>query len=79
MTEEQTPLTEPKLVTRAHGVDVDAIEMLIAETHRPVAEVQDVYIAELTRLEQDARLPDYVPLFAYRKARESLLARHRSS
>ena len=49
-----------------------AIEALALETNRPLAEVKHVYEIELARLKSDARIADYVLLFASRRARASL-------
>jgi len=50
----------------------DPIEALAQETNRPYAEVKQVYEAELARLSSDARITDYLPLLASRRARASL-------
>ena len=49
-----------------------AIQELAEETNRPLAEVKEVYEVELTRLKSDARIMDYVPLFASRRTRARL-------
>lgn len=49
-----------------------AIEELAQETNRPFAEVKQVYEAEFARLKVDARILDYVPLFASRRTRARL-------
>ena len=51
------------------------IESLAAETHRSVPEVKPVYEAELRNLKAEARITDYVALFAVRRTREALLRR----
>ena len=56
-----------------HASTLDAIEALAEETNRPFAEVQQIYEAELARLKSDARIMDYVPLFASRRTRASLM------
>jgi hypothetical protein len=49
-----------------------AIEDLAQETNRPFAEVKEVYEVEFARLKVDARIMDYVALFASRRARARL-------
>ena len=49
-----------------------AIEELAQETNRPFAEVKEVYEVELARLKVDARIMDYVLLFASRRTRNRL-------
>jgi len=49
-----------------------AIEALAQETKRPVAEVKQVYEVELARLKSDARITDYLLLFASRRTRTRL-------
>ena len=49
-----------------------AIRELAEEINRPFAEVKEVYEDELARLKSDARITDYVPLFASRRARARL-------
>ena len=51
---------------------LDAIEALAREMNLPLAEVKQVYEAELSRLKGDARITDYIPLFASRRARAVL-------
>ena len=53
--------------------DLGAIEALAQETNRPVAEVRQVYESELARLKSDARITDFVHLFASRRARARLV------
>ena len=49
-----------------------AIEALAEQTHRPLAEVKQVDEIELAQLKSDARITDYVLLFASRRARARL-------
>jgi hypothetical protein len=49
-----------------------AIEDLAKETNRPFAEVKEVYEVEFARLKVDARVLDYVALFASRRTRARL-------
>jgi len=56
----------------AHQV---AIEELAEEVHQPVANVKAIYESEYARLRSEAKIMDYVPLFATRRAREALRRR----
>ena len=51
----------------------DAIEALAQETNRPIADVRRVFESEFARLKRDARVTDYLVLFASRRARETLV------
>ena len=64
----------PTEATRAHeeAINVDAIASLAAETQRPLPIVKQVYEAEFARLKANARITDYLVLFASRRAREML-------
>lgn len=53
----------------------DAIEALARETHFPIDEVERVFAVEFARLQREARVADYLVLFASRRARENLLTR----
>jgi hypothetical protein len=44
--------------------------------HYPLPVVKRVYEAEFARLKADARVTDYLVLFAARRTRDALLARH---
>lgn len=52
-----------------------AIEALAKELDRPIAEVKQAYEFELARLKATARVTDFLPLFASRRARASLISR----
>ena len=52
-----------------------AIEELAQEVHQPVANVKAIYESEYARLKCEAKIMDYVPLFASRRAREALRRR----
>jgi hypothetical protein len=54
------------------ATSLSAIELLARETQRPVDEVRDVYESEFARLKQDAKINDYLVLFASRRARDVL-------
>lgn len=49
-----------------HANNLAVIAALARETRRPVDEVRQVYELELARLKTNARIVDYVPLFASR-------------
>jgi hypothetical protein len=49
-----------------------AIESLAEEMKRPVDEVRATYLAELHRLQDGARIHDYIKLFTVRRTREFL-------
>ena len=49
-----------------------AIEDLAQKTNRPFAEVKVIYEFEFARLKIDARVTDYVDLFASRRTRARL-------
>jgi hypothetical protein len=50
----------------------DAIESLVQETHLPIDVVRAVYEGVLVRLKPEARVREYLVLFAVRQAREAL-------
>ena len=54
----------------------DAIEALAQGVRQPVATVKTVYESQFVRLKSDARVQEYLPLFASRRAREMLLRKH---
>jgi hypothetical protein len=49
-----------------------AIEELAQKTNRPFAEVKEVYEFEFGQLKTDARVTDYLVLFASRRTRDRL-------
>jgi hypothetical protein len=51
---------------------VYAIDALVQETERPLAEVAKLYVSELTRLQTGARVQDYLVLLTSKRVRESL-------
>jgi hypothetical protein len=53
-----------------------AIEELAQKTNLPFAEVKEVYEVEFARLKTDARVTDFLVLFASRRARERLSLLH---
>ena len=57
-------------------VSRNAIEALARETARPISEVKEIYEGEFARLRADARITDYLILFASRRTRD-VLAHHR--
>lgn len=52
-----------------------AIEALAAEAEAPVEEVRSVYESELNKVKQGARVQDFVPTLAHRRARQALKRR----
>lgn len=50
-----------------------AIEEIAQEIGQPAATVRAVYEGEYARLKADAKVTDYLGLFAARRARETLL------
>jgi hypothetical protein len=51
---------------------VYAIDVLVQETQRPLAEIAKLYVNELTRLQTGARVQDYLVLLTSKRVRESL-------
>jgi hypothetical protein len=52
--------------------NLEVIAALAQETQRPLDEVRQVYESELARLKKNARITDYVRLFASRSAKARL-------
>ena len=50
----------------------EVIAALAQETRRPLDEVKEVYEVELARLKKNARITDYVRLFASRRTKARL-------
>ena len=50
----------------------DAIDALVAETERPLEEVAEIYMRELARLREGARVQDYLVLLTRRHVRHAL-------
>ena len=50
----------------------DVIAALVEETHQPYEVVEGVYKEQFARFSADARISDYVSLFASRRTREIL-------
>lgn len=57
--------------------NLDVITAIAQETHHPLPMVKRIYEAELSRLREDARITDYVTLFASRRTRDALLTRRK--
>jgi hypothetical protein len=57
-------------------INQDAITSIAQEMHYPLPVVRRVYEAEFARLKAGARIKDYLVLFAARRTRDALLARH---
>jgi len=54
-----------------------AIDSLANEMHRPVAEIKPHYERELARLQQGARVREFLSVCASRHIRETLRGTHR--
>jgi len=59
-----------------NAINQDVITSIARELNYPVPVVTRVYEAEFARLKADARITDYLVLFAARHTRDALLARH---
>jgi Protein of unknown function (DUF3562) len=57
------------------AINQDAITSIAQEMHYPLPVVARVFEAEFARLKADARITDYLVLFAARRTRDTLLAR----
>lgn len=55
--------------------NAEAISELAEETHQPLAVVKDIYNEEFSRLSADARVTDFLVLFAARRTRDRLARR----
>lgn len=49
------------------------VELLAEETHQPIEEVETVYGSILADLKETSDVPDFVPVFAWRRARAMLV------
>jgi hypothetical protein len=58
------------------AINQDVITSIAQEMHYPLPVVARVFEAEFARLKADARITDYLGLFAARRTRDTLLARH---
>jgi hypothetical protein len=54
-----------------------AIDALASELHRPVAEIKSRYEREIARLQEGARVREFLSVCATRRIRESLRGSHR--
>jgi hypothetical protein len=54
------------------SIHLRAIRALAAEFGQPVGEVAEVYESEVARLELNAKVADFVALFAARRTRDRL-------
>jgi hypothetical protein len=68
----EKPVSDPSTASPRLTSNADLIEDLAQQTQRPIAEVRRIYEMELARLKLDARVADYLTLFASRRAREIL-------
>ena len=67
----------PELTERnEEAINQDAITSIAKEMHYPLPIVRRVYEAEFARLKAEARVTDYLVLFAARRTRDALLSRH---
>jgi hypothetical protein len=67
----------PDSITRDEdAINQDTITSIAQEMHYPLPVVKRVYDAEFSRLKAGARITDYLVLFAARRTRDALLARH---
>ena len=57
------------------AINQDAINSIAREMHYPLPIVRRVYEAEFARLKAEARLTDYLTLFAARRTRDALHSR----
>jgi hypothetical protein len=57
------------------AVNLDAIASLAEEMHQPNEVVKDVYEEQFARLSAEARITDYLILFASRRTRDVLANR----
>lgn len=55
------------------AINQDTITTLAKEMHYPLPVVKRVYEAEFARLKAEARVTDYLVLFAARRTRDALL------
>jgi hypothetical protein len=63
-------------VVNAESNRVNIIELIATETHRPFDEVKRVYDEEFATLKSNARIFDYLVLFATRRTRDKLTQSH---
>jgi uncharacterized protein DUF3562 len=62
----------PPQQTALAPLHVYAIDALVQETKRPLAEVANLYVNELTRLQMGARVQDYLVLLTCKRVRDGL-------
>ena len=58
------------------AINEDTITSLAQEMQFPLPVVKRVYEAEFARLKADARITEYLVIFAARRTRDVLLAKH---
>ena len=58
------------------AINQGAITSIAQEMHYPLPVVKRVYQTEFEHLKASARITDYLVLFAVRRTRDALLARH---
>jgi hypothetical protein len=54
------------------AVNADMVASIAEETHQPLPVVKQIYEEQYSRLKSDARLLDYLALFATRRTKEIL-------
>ena len=57
------------------AINADIIATLAEETRQPVEIVKDIYDEQFARLRAEARITDYLVLFASRRTRDVLVHR----
>ena len=63
-------------VVNAESNRTSIVEMIAMEMHRPIDEVKRVYDQEFAYLKSEARVFDYLVLFATRRTRDKLSQSH---
>ena len=71
-----TAMLQTNLVSNTEDKNADIIQRLATEINRPIDEVKRVYDGEYARLKSDARIFDYLSLFATRQTRAALGLSH---
>ena len=71
---EQSPPQDPDS-TREEALNADAIAALAEETRQPLPVVKEIFDDQYARLKANARVTDYLVLFATRRTRDALAKR----
>jgi len=61
--------------TNEQALNADTIASLAQETHQPESVVKEIYEEQYARLKAQARIQDYVVLFAARRTKDLLAGR----